>query len=220
MRDFVSAIRAHTVILFPVFPVAMCFCCCCKCHRTRCNLPSVSCNIVWVMFVKLLLLRLILPWSYGHLALQLAVARARGIFHQEENWPCSGPPRYCVPCCAPLIHDGVSACRSQSRVLHRRWPDQNREGVSAKRWVQTHFRNLMFSTLILVVMVANQGHTNTANHVNRPYWPQAAVRFFPVLPWTLHFIPISRKLISCVIPSGRYCFQFSRQRFSVWMFSW
>jgi hypothetical protein len=86
-----------------------------------------------------------------HLVLQLAAARTWGILHQEENGPCSGPAGYCVPCCAPHIHDGVSACRSQYRVFHWRWPHQNREGMFAKRWVRTHFRNLMVSTLALVV---------------------------------------------------------------------
>lgn len=86
-----------------------------------------------------------------HLVLQLAAARAWGILHQEENGPCSGPAGYCVPCCAPHIYDGMSACRSQYWVFHWRWPHQDREGVFAKRWVSTHFRNLMASILVLVV---------------------------------------------------------------------
>jgi hypothetical protein len=64
------------------------------------------------VFASCLLVGVILPWSYGHLVLQMAATRAWSILYQEENGPCSRPAGYCVPCCAPHIHDGVSACGS------------------------------------------------------------------------------------------------------------
>jgi hypothetical protein len=195
--DFASAVWAHTVILIPGSSVALGFWYCCKCHWTRWSLPSYSCNIVQAMFVKLFTCQgrtAMKLWTFG-----LAAGCCEGLGHSSSKgeWTLfRAGGILCTVLCSTHTwwHVCVQVTISSSSL-------KVAAAEQGKHVCQKVSSDTLQELNGLHSCPSSWGHTDTANHVSSPYWPLKQLVFY-VLPWTLHFIPISHKLVSCVIPSG------------------